>query len=124
MYLETENKMNASAENFQKKSINLRLNDFSSENTYSTNNTIKRFTSKPTLTSQKTFDNLRYDAYGNRIIKYNKKRVKVTFIDQLDENNKLVEFCEIPNYKILNRVNSFKEEDKVEPHGCCSCTIF
>ena len=125
MSIEIENNLNASAENFSKKINNFKINDFSSnDNTISTNNTQNKLSSKNTLSSQKSNENCRYDAYGTKIIKKNKKKYKVTFIDQLNKNNELVEFFSIPNYKKLNSLMSFSEQDKVEAHGCCSCTIF
>lgn len=125
MSIEIENNLNASTDNISKKMNNIKINDFySTDNTISTNNTQNKLSSKSTLVSQKSIENCRFDAYGIKIIKKNKKKYKVTFIDELDKNNELVEIFPIPNYKKLNSLMSFSEEDKVEAHGCCSCTIF
>jgi len=125
MFIEIQNNLNASAENFSKKNNNFKINDFSSnDNTISTNNTQNKLSTKSSLNSQKSIENCRCDAYGIKITKKNRKKYKVTFIDQLDKNNELVEIFPIPNYKKLNSLMSFSEEDKVEAHGCCSCTIF
>ena len=124
MSIEIENNLNASTDNI-KKMNNIKINDFSSTyNTISTSNTQNKLLSKSSLISQKSIETCRYDAYGIKIIKRNKKKYKVTFIDELDKNNELVEYFPIPNDKKLNRIMSFSEEDKVEAHGCCSCTIF
>ena len=61
----------------------------SNDNTISTNNT-KNLLTKNTLNSLRTIENCRLDAYGNKIIKGNKKNYKVTFIDQVDENKNLI----------------------------------
>ena len=124
MSIEIENNLNASTDNI-KKMNNIKINDFSStDNTISTSNTQNKLLSKRSLILQKSIETCRYDAYGIKIIKRNKKKYKVTFIDELDKNNELVEYFPIPNDKKLNRIMSFSEEDKVEAHGCCSCTIF
>ena len=107
-----------------KKNNIYKATDFSSnDNTISTNNT-KTLLAKNTLNSLRTIDNCRLDAYGNKIIKGNKKNYKVTFIDEVDENKDLIEEINVENFKKYNVLMVFSKDDKVEEHGCCTCLIF
>jgi hypothetical protein len=108
-----------------KKNNILKTTDFSSnDNTISTNNT-KIFLAKNTLNSLRTIENCRLDAFGNKIIKGNKKNYKVTFVDQVDENKDLIEEISVENFKKYNVLMAFSQDDKVEEHGCCTtCLIF
>ena len=107
-----------------KKNNIIKVTDFfSNDNTISTNNT-KTLFAKNTLNSLRTIDNCRLDAYGNKIIKGNKKNYKVTFIDEVDENKDLIEEINVENFKKYNVLMVFSKDDKVEEHGCCTCLIF
>lgn len=51
---------------------------------------------------------LRMDKFGNIISKNNKNKHKVTFIDRIDKNKKLVEVHQIESYKIYNSMEQEK----------------
>ena len=128
MEYESENEntiINNISDIIPKKNNILKTTDFSSsDNTISTNNT-KTFLPKNTLNSLRTLENCRLDAYGNKIMKGNKKNYKVTFIDQVDENKDLIEEISVENFKKYNVLMAFTQDDKVEEHGCCTtCLIF
>ena len=84
------------------------------------------FKNKSTKTLLKK-NNFRTDRNGTTINKINKKKVKVTFIDEI-ENKPLVQIIDIQNlnnfkyllYEISNGKNVYKKRNVT----CCSCLIF
>jgi len=80
---------------------------------------------KPTLDN----NNLRKDYFGTAINHQNKKKVKVTFKDKVNNNSKdLIEITEFESVKKYNYVpNAGKRKDTYirESEVCCSgCVIF
>ena len=80
---------------------------------------------KPTLDN----NNLRKDYFGTAINHQNKKKVKVTFKDKVNNNSKdLIEITEFESVKKYNYVpNAGKRKDTYirETEVCCSgCVIF
>jgi hypothetical protein len=80
---------------------------------------------KPTLDN----NNLRKDYFGTAINHQNKKKVKVTFKDKVNNNSKdLIEISEFESVKKYNYVpNAGKRKDSYvkEKEVCCSgCVIF
>jgi hypothetical protein len=80
---------------------------------------------KPTLDN----NNLRKDYFGTAINHQNKKKVKVTFKDKVNNNSKdLIEITEFESVKKYNYVpNAGKRKDSYvkEKEVCCSgCVIF
>ena len=75
------------------------------------------------------YNNLRKDYFGTVINHHNKKKVKVTFKDEITNNSKdLIEITEFESVKKYNYVpNSGKRKDTYirESEVCCSgCVIF
>ena len=72
-------------------------------------------------------NNFRTDRNGTTINKTNKKKVKVTFIDEI-ENKPLVQIIDIQNLKqinyLINEILNGKEVYKKRKVTCCSCLIF
>ena len=72
-------------------------------------------------------NNFRTDRNGTTINKTNKKKVKVTFIDEI-ENKPLVQIIDIQNLKqinyLINEILNEKEVNKKRKVTCCSCLIF
>ena len=71
--------------------------------------------------------NQRKDSFGTLINHANKKKVKVTFKDKLDENINLAEIVEVENYKEHNKLHTGIPLDDVyiKDETCCSnCNIF
>ena len=67
----------------------------------------------------------RTDRNGVQICKGNKKKVKVTFIDQIDENKKFEEIIDIQSIKKYNINYGIPKEDKyIKETVCCSCILF
>ena len=67
----------------------------------------------------------RTDRNGVPICKGNKKKVKVTFIDQIDENKKFEEIIDIESIKKYNICYGLPKEDKyIKETVCCSCILF
>ena len=75
------------------------------------------------------YNNLRKDYFGTVINHHNKKKVKVTFKDEITNNSKdLIEITEFESVKKYNYVpNAGKRKDSYvkEKEVCCSgCVIF
>ena len=67
----------------------------------------------------------RTDRNGVPICKGNKKKIKVTFIDQIDENKKFEEIIDIESIKKYNICYGLPKEDKyIKETVCCSCILF
>lgn len=64
-------------------------------------------------------ERMRSDRYGTKIIKENKKKIKVTFIDDISKKQNIIEVVEIEK----RGVNPDHPDDKVR-QACCSCLIF
>ena len=67
----------------------------------------------------------RKDFYGNVITKKNKDKYKVTFIDKVDENKKLVEEIHVESYKEIN-YEIYKGKYFIDKENICcneNCTI-
>lgn len=67
----------------------------------------------------------RKDFYGNVISKKNKDKYKVTFIDKVDENKKLVEEIPVESYKDIN-YEIYKGKYFIDKENICcneNCTI-
>ena len=71
----------------------------------------------------------RRDANGIEINRYNKKRIKVTFIDAINPKIPFVTYVNVNSYKIYNydaRLQPFKKasiEDEKNRSECCSCLM-
>jgi len=67
----------------------------------------------------------RTDRNGVQICKQNKKKIKVTFIDQIDKNKKFEEIIDIESIKKYNICYGLPKEDKyIKETVCCSCILF
>ena len=70
----------------------------------------------------------RRDANGVEINKKNKKRIRVTFIDNLLPDVPLAECIYIESYKEYNSEILLRQFEKAfpkeDPHVCCACSIF
>ena len=67
----------------------------------------------------------RTDRNGVKICKANKKKIKVTFIDQIDKNKKFEEIIDIESIKKYNICYGLPKEDKyIKETVCCSCILF
>ena len=67
----------------------------------------------------------RTDRNGVPICKGNKKKIKVTFIDQIDESKKFEEIIDIESIKKYNICYGLPKEDKyIKETVCCSCILF
>ena len=67
----------------------------------------------------------RTDRNGVPICKGNKKKIKVTFIDQIDESKKFEEIIDIESIKKYNINYGIPKEDKyIKETVCCSCILF
>ena len=69
-------------------------------------------------------DKIRKDAYGIPINSRNKKRIKVTFTDTINnDNNNLVEIIDIPSFKQYNYIEGLPKEERVDNKATCKCCI-
>lgn len=70
----------------------------------------------------------RRDANGVEINKKNKKRIKVTFIDNLLSDVPIAEFIDVESYKYYNSEILLRPFEKAFPqeeaHECCACIIY
>ena len=87
------------------------------------NFTIKRINTKSNFNKKS-----RFDFFGNLINHKNKRNVKITFRDQINENNDLCDIIDVESYKEyikvfgkVNRKDTYVRE-KVECN--CSCFLF
>ena len=71
----------------------------------------------------------RRDANGIEINRYNKKRIKVTFIDEINPKILFASYVNVASYKIYNydvRLQPFKKasiEEEKNRSECCSCLM-
>ena len=84
--------------------------------------------SSMSLTYEKTCASLssRRDAQGIEINKRNKKRVRVTFINDINEKIPFVDIINVESYKKYNQDILLKPYQNVNPTRvteCCSCLI-
>ena len=70
----------------------------------------------------------RRDAYGNIIKKKNRKKIKVSFIDQINEEQPLVNVVDIESYKKYNFIIGMPKEDHIKKNqvtsNCQCCIMF
>ena len=69
----------------------------------------------------------RRDAFGNLINRRNKKKVKVSFADELEEVKPLVSVIDIESYKKFNYIFGMPNEDFINKNvraNCQCCLIF
>ena len=67
---------------------------------------------------------VRKDAFGVPINKRNKKRIKVTFIDTVNNKKEFAEIITIPSYKKYNFIEGPpREEDKITNKSNCKCCL-
>jgi hypothetical protein len=89
------------------------------------NKTFFHYSSIETTITPSIDEITRKDFYGNVITKKNKDKYKVTFIDKVDENKKLVEVIPVESYKEINyeiyKGKYFTDKENI----CCNenCTI-
>ena len=69
----------------------------------------------------------RRDYYGNEIKKKNKRRVKVTFLDEIQENKPLAEIINIESFKKYNYIFGMPSEANFNKNiktNCQCCMVF
>jgi GGDEF domain-containing protein len=69
----------------------------------------------------------RRDAFGNIITKKNKKKIKVSFADQINENNPLITVIDIENFKKFNYIYGMPSEEIIHKNvssKCQCCLIY
>ena len=69
----------------------------------------------------------RIDAYGNIIKKKNKRKYKVSFIDEVKENNPLATIIDIESFKKFNFIYGMPKEEIIHKNAksnCQCCNIF
>ena len=108
------------SETIHKKQIP-QLNDKSKDRKKESNFAVKRI-------NNDDYNSKRTDAYGTLINHKNKRNVKITFRDQINENNDLCDIIDVECYKEyikvygkVNRKDTYVRE-KVECN--CSCILF
>ena len=65
----------------------------------------------------------RKDKNGIEINKINKKKVHITFLDNISPNNKITETIIIQSYKKFNLCDNMPNEENINKCGVC-CNIF
>ena len=65
----------------------------------------------------------RKDKNGIEINKFNKKKVHITFLDNISPNNKITETIIIQSYKNYNLFDNIPHEENINKCGVC-CNIF
>ena len=88
------------------------------------------YTQALNLNKEENLKNERKDVYGVPINRRNRKKIKVTFSDTIDNNNtkqgknQLVEVIPISSYKKYNYVEGFpREEDIANDKSTCKCCL-
>ena len=69
----------------------------------------------------------RRDYYGNEIKKKNKRRIKVSFLDEIQENKPLAEIINIESFKKYNYIFGMPSEDNYNQNlktNCQCCIVF
>lgn len=69
----------------------------------------------------------RRDVYGNLINRKNKRKVRVTFIDDIDDEKPLVSVIKVESYKKYNFILGMPNENVINKNiktNCQCCTIF
>ena len=69
----------------------------------------------------------RRDAFGNIITKKNKKKIKVSFTDQINENNPLITVIDIESFKKYNYIYGMPSEEIIHKNvssKCQCCLIY
>ena len=61
----------------------------------------------------------RKDAFGNEIKKKNKKKIRVSFIDELHEGQPLANIIDIESFKEYNKMNANKSNYNNKFNSCC-----
>ena len=68
----------------------------------------------------------RTDAFGNVIKRKNKKKIKVSFVDEINKEQPLVNFIDIECYKKFNFIIGMPKEEHIKKNhsNCQCCNIF
>jgi len=69
----------------------------------------------------------RRDVYGNLICKKNRRKVRVTFADEIDEDKPLASVIDIESYKNYNYIFGMPKEDTINKNistNCQCCILF
>ena len=69
----------------------------------------------------------RRDYFGNIIKKKNRKKIKVSFVDEINENKPLAEVIDIESYKKYNYIFGMPSEDNYNQNlktNCQCCIVF
>ena len=69
----------------------------------------------------------RRDAFGNVIKKKNKRKIKVSFLDEIKENQPLADIIDIESFKRYNIIIGMPKDDNSKNNGssnCQCCMIF
>ncbi len=69
----------------------------------------------------------RRDYYGNEIKKKNKRRIKVSFLDEIQENKPLAEIINIESFKKYNYIFGMPSEANFNKNiktNCQCCMVF
>ena len=69
----------------------------------------------------------RRDAFGNEIKRRNRKKIKVTFADQIEDKKPLVNIIDIECFKKYNYIVGLPKEDTIKNNvsaNCQCCAIF
>ena len=106
----------------RKKRIKINLNLEEIKKTYPQHSSVSLLTCEKTCASLSS----RRDAQGVEINKRNKKRVRVTFINDINEKIPFVDIINVESYKKYNQDILLKQYQNVNPTRvteCCSCLI-
>ena len=69
----------------------------------------------------------RRDYFGNIIKKKNRKKIKVSFVDEINKNKHLAEIIDIESYKKYNYIFGMPSEDNYNQNlktNCQCCIVF
>ena len=68
----------------------------------------------------------RTDAFGNVIKRKNKKKIKVSFVDEINKEQPLVNYIDIESYKKFNVIIGMPKEEHIKKNhsNCQCCNIF
>ena len=70
----------------------------------------------------------RRDAFGNIITKKNKRKIKVSFVDEINKEQPLVNIIDIENFKKFNLIIGIPKEERIKKDNfnseCQCCIVF
>ena len=70
----------------------------------------------------------RRDAFGNVIKRKNKKKIKISFVDEINQEQPLVSVIDIESYKKYNLIIGIPKEDNIQHNNvasnCQCCAVF